>query len=603
MKLAQLKVTNFRCYKEETILDIDDLTVLIGKNDAGKSSLFDAMNIFFDSKVMPDIDDLSVGAENKEIRISCAFSDIPKEIIIDAEHSTNLADEYLLNEESLLEIVKIFDCSSEKPKEKGIYLRADHPTASGVDDLHSLTNTQLKNRVKDLLGKDSEAKMSINADMRKKLWRSKKDLDKKVINIEVSKGDAKTIWSKIKDLLPVFSLFKVDRSASDQDSETKDPMKAIVKEVIKSHKSELDNITKNIEIEVETMAQKIIEKVVEMNQQFENQLNPKISADNWDKLFNISLASHDGIKVNKRGSGTRKLILLSFFRVKAEEESDDSGTGVIYAFEEPETSQHPDNQLRLIKAFEDIAMRSDSQVLFSTHTPNLARKLPYNSLRFVTTKDDEENDKPIIYHGRETSAMTMIVNALGVLPDHGVKVFFGVEGKHDIEFLKTISRNLSKYEANIPDLEQAEESGKLIFFFMGGCGNLGFWASKLSKLNIPEFYLIDGDNCPSGNHKQQKKINEHRNNGHTVWVTNKRELENYIHLDLIKSQYPNYSGTGASDENVPKLCSDSSGDKEKKVKQTLNNKKVISKMTPAMLSAVDTDDEVRGWLMEVGQLL
>ena len=31
------------------------------------------------------------------------------------------------------------------------------------------------------------------------------------------------------------------------------------------------------------------------------------------------------------------------------------GTGVIYAIEEPETSQHPNNQKILIKAFEELA--------------------------------------------------------------------------------------------------------------------------------------------------------------------------------------------------------------------------------------------------------
>ena len=43
MKLKQLKLQNFRGYKDETVIDFDDLVVLIGKNDAGKSSLFDAL--------------------------------------------------------------------------------------------------------------------------------------------------------------------------------------------------------------------------------------------------------------------------------------------------------------------------------------------------------------------------------------------------------------------------------------------------------------------------------------------------------------------------------------------------------------------------------
>ena len=41
MRLIQLKMTNFRCYKDEIEIDLDDLVVFVGKNDSGKSSLFD----------------------------------------------------------------------------------------------------------------------------------------------------------------------------------------------------------------------------------------------------------------------------------------------------------------------------------------------------------------------------------------------------------------------------------------------------------------------------------------------------------------------------------------------------------------------------------
>lgn len=51
MHLVQLKVSNFRCFKEETTVSLDNLVVLIGKNDSGKSSILDAMNIFL---ALPD---------------------------------------------------------------------------------------------------------------------------------------------------------------------------------------------------------------------------------------------------------------------------------------------------------------------------------------------------------------------------------------------------------------------------------------------------------------------------------------------------------------------------------------------------------------------
>lgn len=47
MRLTELKLANFRGYRAETLVPIDPLTVFIGRNDAGKSSILDALNIFF----------------------------------------------------------------------------------------------------------------------------------------------------------------------------------------------------------------------------------------------------------------------------------------------------------------------------------------------------------------------------------------------------------------------------------------------------------------------------------------------------------------------------------------------------------------------------
>ena len=35
MKLKTFKITNFRGYKEETVIDFDNLTAFVGKNDVG----------------------------------------------------------------------------------------------------------------------------------------------------------------------------------------------------------------------------------------------------------------------------------------------------------------------------------------------------------------------------------------------------------------------------------------------------------------------------------------------------------------------------------------------------------------------------------------
>ena len=46
MKISSVKIKNFRSYKEEIEIKFDDLTVFVGKNDIGKSTVLEALDIF-----------------------------------------------------------------------------------------------------------------------------------------------------------------------------------------------------------------------------------------------------------------------------------------------------------------------------------------------------------------------------------------------------------------------------------------------------------------------------------------------------------------------------------------------------------------------------
>ena len=65
MKIVSLKLFNFRGFKNETIINFDDLTALVGKNDIGKSTILEALDIFFnDGKGVVKIDKNDVNIEN-----------------------------------------------------------------------------------------------------------------------------------------------------------------------------------------------------------------------------------------------------------------------------------------------------------------------------------------------------------------------------------------------------------------------------------------------------------------------------------------------------------------------------------------------------------
>lgn len=617
MRLVQLKVSNFRCFKDETAVDLDDLVVLIGKNDSGKSSLLDAMNIFFNG--VPEQDDLCVQAIDKKLSITCVFDDFPDQLVIDELFPTDLASEYLLNLDGKLEIKKVFSCSgSGKVKPASVFARANHPSANQYNDLLTLTNTKLKQRANELGVDVSSVNKTINTVLRRAIWAHASDLQRSTIEIELKSETAERIWDQLKKHLPVFALFKSDRPSTDQDSEAQDPMKSAVKEAIKAQEATLSDIAEKVKQEVQEIANKTVEKIKEMNPELAKQLTPRVTNKSWDSLFSVSLTGDEDIPINKRGSGTRRLILLNFFRARAEREAEGKGTDIIYAIEEPETSQHPNNQKMLVEAIQDLADKDGCQVFLTTHTPVLARRFDQISLRFITQKDG----KPEVRHGNEEVTLTEITDSLGVLPDHRIKVFVGVEGKHDITFLCHLSRILSEAGENLPDLKKEEEEGNLVFVPLGG-NNLDLWVSRLKGFNRPEFYLMDRDTEPPSQPKYHAIANELNNRDHCVaWTTKKRELENYIHPDVIKSQYPKYSGSGNAFEDVPTLFaravheaskSEQSweeviADQEKLSKKVSNAKKrlnneFVPKMNPELLSKIDSANEVRGWLEKIGNAL
>ena len=531
MRLARVRISNFRCYVEETTIDFDSLTVLVGRNDAGKSAIFDALAIFFGEANM-DADDASKTGDKENVRIVCEFDELPEQLILDADYPTSLSNEYLLSQDGKLEIHKVYNGSLKTPKLKGVYACAHYPTVEGLNDLLSLKNQQLKARAKELGVDLKSVDERVNTSIRQRLWQSVKDL--KLARVEIpltdEQSNTKKIWEKLDTYLPSFALFKVDRVSTDQDEEAQDPLKAAVKEALKQKEADLQALTKYVEEEVGRLANQTVDKIREMDSTLAKELKPQFTS-NWNNIFKISLTGDEDIPVNKRGSGIRRLILLNFFRAKAEQAARDKGvSNLIYVIEEPETNQHPNNQKMLIRALTQLSETPGCQVIVSTHTPVLARLIPANYLRYISI---EENGSRKVHQG--DSVYPLVTKSLGVLPDHDVKVFVGVEGGNDINFLIEMSKMFLANGIDILNLEQLEQEGKIIFFPVGG-SNLALWTSRLVSLNRPEFYLFDREDehpTPSRNQKIVDDINK-RENCKAV-LTNKKEIENYLHPLAIKS--------------------------------------------------------------------
>jgi predicted ATP-dependent endonuclease of OLD family len=403
MQIKSLTLRNFRRYSNAVTIEFENLTAFVGKNDVGKSSILEALDIFFNDgrgciKLdKDDINKIEASCGNNEISIAVCFENLPDTVVIDATNETTLESEYLLNESRQLEIVKKYpNAGSAK-----VFIRAYHPTNPNCSDLLLKKDSELRR----ILSSQSItcADQTRNAVMRKAIWEYySDDLRFATTDIDVTKNDAKAIWEKLQKYLPLYTLFQADRKNTDGDSEVQDPLKEAVKEILadESLAATLHSVAEEVERKLKEVSSRTLEKLQEMSPDVANSLNPVIPSSaslKWTDVFKgVSITGDNDIPINKRGSGVKRLVLLNFFRAEAERRLQErNAPSVIYAIEEPETSQHTENQKKLIRSFLTLSGADNTQIIITTHSASIVKELEFRNLRLISYEDGAEKVQPV----------------------------------------------------------------------------------------------------------------------------------------------------------------------------------------------------------------
>ncbi|ANR78544.1 hypothetical protein BBB57_09885 [Kosakonia sacchari] len=595
MKLEKLILKNFRGYYGEHIIDINSLTALVGRNDVGKTTILEALGVFFDHKLCKyDAADKCVDSkESDDVAIGCIFSGVEIPIVLDATSITNLRDEYLLNDNGLLEIYKVFA----KGKGTGsVQAKCMAPSAKGAKSLLNKKNDELK-IIAASIGVDEADKRS-NVSLRQEIYKKLGDLKLKDSFVKLNSEEGKVICEKIYDKLPHFALFRADRPSTDEESEVQDPMKSAVQSALQKIEDQLESIKENVKEHAVAVAKNTIKHLHDISPNLAAGLIPQFKVEpKWENIFKLTLEDDRGIAINKRGSGVRRLVLISFFKAEAERlQNEFPDKGIIYAIEEPETSQHPTNQRLLIEAFQELANSEKCQVLITTHVPALVEKIPTESLRHIIRTLD--NGLEIKNGNNET--LRNIANDLGVYPDSRASVLVCVEGPNDINFLKNIGKvYLDHGIANIPDMLN---DPRIVFIPMGG-HTLKDWVNNnyLKTLKKPEVHIYDRDiSTPPQYQKEYKSVND-RKDGSIAFMTTKREMENYLHPDAIRAVFNieiNIDDMTDVSTEVSHLTTYNESNAKKKI-----NKFATAKMTYEMLNARDAAGETIKWFNAIYERL
>ncbi len=532
MKLEKVCIKGFRGIKDEITVPIKELNVIVGKNDAGKSTILKALDLFINNKTF--YPQYLNNQTDKFCEITLCFLSEEENIIIDDSVITTFQKEGFVNESGLILYKKIWD---------GTKLGKISPEISiqrrsyGDDDFFGMTETQLikactavgiKTEKGIATKKDVEA--FSNSEKREKLSSHyvEENLAYSYIFDKVpAQGQTriKRAEAELKKLMPRFEYFVADSSLDESDTKIQNYFRELSLSTISN---EID--TSESETIIRARLQKVLDKIttkINAVVPATEQVRARVDFD-WSKIISTSFESisdKGAIPLSNRGDGFRRITMMAYFESLAEEIEHQN---IIFGFEEPETFLHPSAQENLFDKLYDIT-KSGYQVIITTHSPVIVAKSCKRHLHHVIKENGDYN-----YHA-EVDNVLEIANDLGIKPDSTFfpaieksKLLFLLEGIDDCTAFKHIS---AKYHERTLIPHHFEELG-ILTIPIGGCSSIKHWVTLdlIKEFNKPFFIVLDSDKEKKDQDSPNKKDLEQMGFTENVDfnVLRRREIENYF---------------------------------------------------------------------------
>lgn len=233
----------------------------------------------------------------------------------------------------------------------------------------------------------------------------RKALEQYVVKAGLTKSSHKIVLqaknnrlSSVIAQFPKFRLFSNDNANSIDDKEHSMMIENEIKTIVAEQmKSKINEINLAMQQGMQTTLSKINQIFKELfgflgDDNFTLQDgSPKIT------FSKNGIVDKKGLSIENRGSGFRRLALLSLHLSTYEE---DAYKNMILAIEEPETSQNPANQKGIILAIQKLIAQG-ARVIVTTHSPAIAKEFGYENVEYNIIENDGIRSKKLDYNGGE----------------------------------------------------------------------------------------------------------------------------------------------------------------------------------------------------------
>lgn len=531
MYISKIALTNYRGVKERREINLSRFSSIVGKNDAGKTIVLNAIATFLDLKnfaiTSTDFNEIDRPITMEFVFTSSELIDMLSTKIKLKVKKTEGLDEFIQD--------FIFD-------ETIVYKREVNSQGKSWTSERVLLNDFVRDDLKGLYFKsDEEISVIIESNTIQipveGKGRNSKAEKIKHIKLHFSDEPRANFWiiddMKIGSLFPDVEMFKADYGL-EADTKFKTASVTEIEGYFIREQARLEVFQNEINIEMQKEAAILKSYMQEYASNLQDiDITPNIAWKDAIKSVDVSFQFNGDdkfIPMTHKGTGYRRLFMVARFRYLAEKSK---GNNIIYLIEEPETFLHPIAQQDLLKALKELSL--DNQVVTTTHSPVFAGATDVEGV-VLCTKAGQSNYENVI-EGNEQDFLFKIIDELGIKPsfnlrDHHEHLLF-VESTNDMKFYDIICNQLLGFKLI--------GNPKILVLPFGGGTDIDSFLNidYFDKSGRNLFLLIDSDKQQNKAAEQYQKAESYvsRKENGKAYVINRSCIENYYHPRCIERVY------------------------------------------------------------------
>lgn len=431
MDLIEFSVTNYRSITVAHKIKLYDTTVLVGKNNEGKSNLLNALNVAMT---------IMMNHSNR----------IPRVRVIDYDWERDFPIQYQERKQGLDSIFKLkFRLKSEE-----------------MDEFHSITSIRGNDEIPILIkiGKDNMPNIEIP-----KRGSSSYNRQSKVVTQFISdRINFNYIQAIRTEDMAKGTLSRIVTSQLESLKENPKYNEAL--NIIRQIRQDLlDELSTQLLSPLQIFLPNLTDIRIKLNDPFD------IGRFRFHNDFDIILNDGTSSSISTKGDGIKSLVALALLK----ERSNKSGTVSVIAIEEPESHLHSGAIHNLVDVINKISQ--NNQVIITTHNPLFVQRNRLNCNIIV----DSNTAKP-------AKSIAEIRNILGVWTSDNLtnaRFVLLVEGEDD---KISLSKLLPHFSAK---LSEAIRTNMLVIKSLGGAGNLCHDINDLRSSMCQYVVLLDNDDA------------------------------------------------------------------------------------------------------------